>query len=636
MIDYKLWRIIEELSDGSFKTAEFIGNIVGLSEKTVRTRIKELNVILKDHGSEIISKQGSGYLLHIALQEKWLKFVSEKDKIINSIPMNSEERVRYLIITLLNEKYYIKMSDISENIYISQKTLSYELKKAEFILNQFNIKIERKPYYGIRTIGNEFDKRCCILRNFMLSQNVLPGMEETQEKETKEVAKVLLDLGYKYNFKFSESAFQNLVLYIYLSVIRMKNDMYVEKIDEDENFVLDKKDIEAAKELYSAIIKDSKINISNEEIYYTGIYIAGKRIIGSNFEDEPNFVISEKVGNLVLEMLNRIYQTFKIDFRHNLNLRMMLNQHLIPMDIRIKYGIPLENPMLEEIKEKYFFAFTMAHEASISLAQYYNKKISEDEIGYLALSIALALEQQKAPIEKKNILLVCASGKASSQLLMHKFKQEFSEYIESIKVCNIYDLSQYDFSEVDYIFTTVSIYRKVDIPILEIHDFLEQYEILAVKELFQKGDLQFLQDFYNEKLFFTNVEGDTKEEVLKNMCSNISNFSELPEEFYDSMLRREELGGTDYGNLVAIAHPTRMMTDETIVSIGVLNKEILWIRNPVQIVIIVSLSKKQTRNVEKFYEITTKFITNKKAVMKLIENPSFDTFISLICGLGNG
>lgn len=635
MIDNKLWKILEVLSGDISKTSEEIGNTVGVSEKTIRVRIKELNVIIKNHGAEIISKRGFGYLLKISSQQKWDEFFSHKDKIMDTIPTTSEERIRYLIYTLLNKKHYIKIADMVEVLYISQKTISYELRKVEFILRQFNIKVERKPYYGIRILGNEFDRRRCILQNFMLSQNTLPGMNDGQDTGIKEVAKVLLELRNKYSLRFSESAFQNLVVYVYLSIQRMKQGMYIENIQEDESKLVNEQELKVAEELFRGILKNSEVGVRYEEIYYAGIYIAGKRIIGNSFKVELNFVIPEKIDNLVLSMLNEIYQTFKIEFRDNLNLRMMLNKHLIPMDVRLRFGIPVENPMLKEIKEKYFFAFTMAHQASISLSQYYNKIISEDEIGYLALSFAVALEQKKAPIEKKNILLVCASGKASSQLLMYKFKEEFGDYIDSLSVCNVFDLNQYDISKINYIFTTVPIFRKVNIPILEIHDFLKRYEIIAVKELLKTGDLNFLKEFYNEDFFFTGIKGESKEEVLKNLCNNISGKYELPEGFYDSILKREGLGATNYRNLVAIPYPFQIMTKDTIVAVAVLEKEILWSTNMVQMIIMVALSEEKNDNIQRFYEVTTKFVTNKTAVKELLKEQTFDKFISLLSELGD-
>ncbi len=53
------------------------------------------------------------------------------------------------------------------------------------------------------------------------------------------------------------------------------------------------------------------------------------------------------------------------------------------------------------------------------------------------------------------------------------------------------------------------------------------------------------------------MEGKTKDEVLKNLCRKVEQEKGLPETFTASVLKREELTPTDYGNLVALPHPER-------------------------------------------------------------------------------
>jgi lichenan operon transcriptional antiterminator len=84
--------------------------------------------------------------------------------------------------------------------------------------------------------------------------------------------------------------------------------------------------------------------------------------------------------------------------------------------------------------------------------------ISEGEIGYLALIFALALEQQKNPdYSKYNILIVCSSGQGRARLLMYKYQQTFGKYINQIYLCNQFELNGFDFSKVQYVFTTIPI-----------------------------------------------------------------------------------------------------------------------------------------------------------------------------------
>ncbi|OUQ39257.1 BglG family transcription antiterminator [Faecalibacterium sp. An121] len=155
---------------------------------------------------------------------------------------------------------------------------------------------------------------------------------------------------------------------------------------------------------------------------------------------------------------------------------MMLNQHLQPLDIRLRYGIPVENPILQDIKREYFFAYTIANQAVVTLREHYQCAIPESEVGWLALIFQMAVESRHA-IARLNILIICASGSASSHLLLSRIKRAFPAYIAKAEVCTIFELEHRDLGGIDYIFTTVPIPFPVGVPILEIHDFIQHYEL---------------------------------------------------------------------------------------------------------------------------------------------------------------
>ena len=50
-------------------------------------------------------------------------------------------------------------------------------------------------------------------------------------------------------------------------------------------------------------------------------------------------MISEETYKLVTQMLERVNEVFKIDFRYDLELITMLSTHLMPLEIRAKHGI---------------------------------------------------------------------------------------------------------------------------------------------------------------------------------------------------------------------------------------------------------------------------------------------------------
>lgn len=625
-MDYRLWNILDLLTENGYKTSKYMGEKLQVSEKTVRTRMKELEEEISAHGASIESKPRYGYCLRISEPELWEKFKRQRYAGDREIPVDSNERVQYILALLLNRTDYIKLEELGSFLYVSTKTLSNELKHVEYVLGCFELHLERKPYYGLKINGKEFNKRCCILQNFYLSQKSFWGIKGKQEENTVRIAEALLKLSAEYQVRFTETAFQSTVFYISLTISRMKKGLFIVE-PAPENRAKDMAhEIEIGEKIYG-MLTFFDLEIPETEIYYTGVYIAGKRILELENSYRANVVASEKTDSLISEILEEIYLTYSIELRDDLNLRIMLIQHLIPMEIRLRYGIPMEQAPEVPTKETYLLPYSMAQLAAIKMSQCYKTAIPDHELSCIAMYFAMALEEKKMLKKRKNnILLVCISGKASSRMLMYRFQKEFGEYIESLNLCSIHELDQMDLKDIDFIFSTVPIYHKVAVPIMEIHDFLESSEIMSVRHFLQVGDMQFLNKFYRKELFFSHVPGESRDEAIHEICARMALVTELPKGFEDSVRQREALGPTDFGNLAAIPHPCRIMTKETLVAVAVLEKEIKWSSNLVQVVILTSLKEEKDEDTQKFYEVTANFLSDQEAVVSLIREPVFENF----------
>lgn len=73
----------------------------------------------------------------------------------------------------------------------------------------------------------------------------------------------------------------------------------------------------------------------------------------------------------------------------------------MPLVVRIRHDMKLTNPLLKDIRERYSLAYSMATTACVILNHKYHKIVKEDEIGYIALLFALALERKKTEIARK-------------------------------------------------------------------------------------------------------------------------------------------------------------------------------------------------------------------------------------------
>lgn len=628
MIQRELQRLLNALETDEYKTAAQLANVLEVSEKTVRTRLKSLNDELKEYGAKVLSKARFGYKLSIIDEKKFhmLDKVEDTDK--NYIPDSGKERNEYLLAYLVWHQEYIKADDLCDFLYISKPTLTKSLRSVEKILNRYDLEIERKPNYGMRLQGKELDIRRLygdyfIKRNYRVEWN-----REHTEKELVKLAGDIRAMLTRYEIPLSETAFENFAECVYVACKRMKSGNYlqieIEKLPEtgirEKSFV---------KELADYIESQYKCKVSDEEKSYILLYLSGRRMVGNVVENDANFVIREELDRLALSMFDYIHREYHMDFRSDFEVRMTLNQHLVPLDIRLRFDIPLHNPMLEEIKSNYSLAYQISCETAQILSDHYHKEIADDEIGYLALIFELAIERKQIG-EKSDILVVCSTGKGSSRLLKYKYEQEFGDYLNHIYVCDLIGLEKFDFSKVHYVFTTVPITKEIPVPIVEVGMFLGQDDVRKVTDILRKGPGGYLEEYFTEKRFFAHVKLETKEDVLEFMCEKIMEQEQVDADFYDMVLERESYIQMDYGNKIAIPHPNRIASEETFAYVLVLEHPVIWNQHPAQVILLTSVGRKEDKNRQKFYEATARFALDKNSIEKLICVPEYELLLQLL------
>lgn len=638
MQDKECFDLLGLLSENVFTTSERLAVQLNLGVRTVRKRMKELEELLSRHGACIEAKPRYGYRLIIRDGEEYEKFIKQdkEQNLLEQVPGSGEERLKYLLVYLLNHDDYVKSEDLLEFLYISKGTLSSDLKQLEQIVNQFGLRLERRPNYGVRIAGREFDYRRCMGELF-IHKGFLRELDDSSEirqaNELGKLAGITLECSKKHGIHFSEGILEKFVHDIYIQVRRIRGNHFID-IPIDDLKGLSKSDWEFVTDIEAQISALYDMEFSQEEKRYIALHLAGKRMVGSESQNEMNFVIREDIDGLAVKMLETIYEQTRLDFRRNFDLRMSLNQHLVPLDIRIRYDIPLSNPMLDGIKKKYMAGYTIAAQSAAVLKGYYHKEISEDEIGYLALIFTLALEQKEYRINtsKSNILIVCNSGKGISRLLMYRFKQVFEEYIKEIYVSSLFDLKNFNFAVVDYVFTTVPIEMKIPVPIQEVGLFLEEEDIKAVRRILESGNKSFLYKLYRRENFLGWMAGESREEVLRNICGRVYELNTYGPGLFESVMEREMLCSTDFGNLVAMPHPCKTMSDETAIYVAVLKEPIVWKRYKVQVVLLMLIGQMEENELQEFYEITTRYIADKAAIGNLIQDCSYEALMAgLMC-----
>lgn len=627
MWDSRLEQLFSQLSEKEYKTADNLAQTLGVSNKTVRTRMKELEKVLEASGAAVKMQRGAGFRLEIVSDHFYqnlggLKCREQRSQYL-SLP---ENRMQYLLEYLLNRKGYVTMDDLSESFYVSRKTLASDLKSLEQILKRYHLKLLRKPNHGIKIEGDEFDVRLCMANSMLHSK--VSGLSETEnEEENQIIEEITLLVEQVLNQEeicISDVMLQNLVIHIYIAIRRMEEKNYVPIESVPLENWIGNKAYKAAKEIAARLYQTFQIPFAESEIQYIAIHLSGKQY----FEPaEGNLVISQEVGDLVTEMLERVFEAFRFDFREDLELRMTLSQHIMPLVVRLQYGMKIQNPMLREIKERFSLAFAMAAHAGTVLIKTCQTIPKEEEIGYLALAFALAIERQRTEIVKKNILLVCASGMGSAKLLQYRYEELFGRYIDRIETCDAGQLGQMDFTGFDYIFSTVPISVHVPIPIQEVTYFLGEGDIQKIKRYLTIGSDCLIQGYFSPDLFLPHMEAASKEEAIKEITGFVQEREQFPDEFYHAVMERENLAQTAFGNQVAMPHPNYTISEHTFVCVGILKEPIAWGDFMVNVIFLVSIGRQKDKNLKMFYRIVSEYLLRPEHMNRLIKNRDYEEMI---------
>lgn len=621
-------RVIEYVREHPGVPQHELASHLGVSERTIRTYLNRCNDALESVAR--ICKADGGYRLDIEDEEGFRALISPADgDRAAPVPVTPEERVTYLLRDLLVRTNWITIDDIASILYVSRNTISKDLRHVEERLAPFGLALERRPHYGIRVTGPEMARRLCMAS--VTLDALIDDAGDDHRASLDVISQCVNTVLAEERFELNSASYQNLIVHLAVAVRRIQEKCFMPMDDVQVEQLCDPHEYAVAAKVAEAIGSALGIEFPREEIGYIAIHLAGKRSVYASSDDAEGLTISDEVWNVVSEMLEVVWQAYRFDFRDDLELRMNLARHIVPLSVRLRCNMRLENPLLTDIKKRYALAYSIALDASTVLAKHYDSALSDDELGYIALAFALALERRESELPKKNILVVCASGQGSARLLEWRYRKEFGEWVDQITLCDVSHVESVDFSHIDYVFTTVPIKHQLPVPVRQVDYFLDDADVREVRDVLT-GSLatNALHGYFDRDLFVPHVQATTKEEVIALLCERIAQVREVPATFRQLVEKRERLAQTSFGNQVALPHPFKAVTDDTFVCVGVLDEPVAWNEQEVRAVFLISISRSKNKDLDRFYRSFVGLVTSAEAIQTLVENQDWSSFLELL------
>lgn len=600
---------------------------LGIGGRTVRNEIKLIQQDSESAGFSIESIRGKGYQLNILNQELFSTLLAQLKKDNEDVSgdfANQNTRVLYILKRLLLEKHFLKLEIFTDEIFVSMSTIQHDIKIVKEILEKYCLKLTNRPHYGSKVDGEEYMKRLC-LSNALISrdQDAFIGEDPLQLIDQTLFAKIkeiIIRKVNQYKIDISDIALENLATHITIACKRIETGFFIEQL---ENMSMEEYPFEkiVAKEIISDVESYTGLTFPNAETDYIMVHLLGTKLLHK--KELREFSAFNEAGIIVTRMLEKLQTELNWDFSDDDEFIQALTLHIRPAMDRLRYNMNIRNPLLTDIKKKHPMAFEGAVIASKCIEESLQMEITEHEIAYIALHIGVALERMSSKKrKKKKVLIVCASGVGSAKLLHLRLDNLFEQEMDIVAAINYYNLASYDLSTIDLVISTIPIEENLDVPVQVVSTFLEEDDIYSIKSMITTAAKQREVDTYlQSSRIFIQQDLPDKRSVLTFLSNKLYQQNLVQKDYIDLVLEREAVSPTCFGNLVAIPHPIKPVTERAFWTVCTLAQPIKWYdQQMVQFICLLNIKKSPKGELDQMFKTLISIIENKAIVERLIES----------------
>lgn len=629
----QLFRLIEK-SPAQYQAID-LAKKLGVSERTIRSEIKAMQLVGDKHGFVLHLVRTKGYILEIENDSAYQKFLSALEKTPTIFDLtNPYDRVLAACFTLLTAESYISIEELAENLHVGRSTL---VKQMDSIRSRIetgqNVSLQSKVGKGLYIEGNEQDIHFTlagILEEVnTISANAPLTLEErfpVIERFSNEIHQIFQ----KHHIYFVEESFRSLIIHSLVLWERSLKGFHISSTPVEKSLELE----EMMEEIAALFSQQFGIQLEPEELNYYYILLQSKAIYSENSPLREDLGEQEYMSFL-LESIRRNYQ---YDLTGDALLSSDLLHHIHSMLYRMNQHVAIRNPMMENIQTYYPLAFEITLSATNELETIYHYELSMEEIAYLALHIGASLERNyNVPHEPRyHCLLVCGSGKSTARMLEINIQKHLPN-IFSMRTLSRAEYEALPQIEDDLVLSTVPISTK-NVPVFQIDPFPSQQDFKKIEQNIlgnDQGKKKFIQEFFPKKLFvrYSKIE---KSALLLDMSNRLeeNRIIKNATEFLASVHERESLGDTYLANGIAIPHPMLLMAEKSAVSIALLEEPIPWNTEDklVEIVLLLAISKEDYEEAIGLYDLLVEIVRSGETA-NLNKSTDYNEFVGKLAAL---
>lgn len=581
-MDLILIQIVKELLElYDSITTEELAERIGISLSSVRHRMNEVRELFGKYGIAVISISKKGIKIEASTVQRnnMYNFIQG---LAYSTSETKEYRKDYILKTLFEYSDNYTLQLFAEELYVSKKVISNDLKEVKGFLAKYNVNLVIKRNSGVRMEGNEFGVRQAMISHYnslwwykkydekplnvdcRISRRAWTYMKKMYgDENVLDAQRILLDAEEELGVIWTDIAFSRLLEYVVISKRRIQKNWTIENEKVHELIRVDAAYYQASEKALNQI---SAKKVSMLEIKYLAarIYVA-ETICSRQTEGSQDYQESVKL------YLKKIGEAFRYSgLENNLELVREVCEMLLIIRYKVNYDIVDWNDSNREVKKNISELYGVCLMYMNILGENGRLSFEQDDVAKITILIHNYMRENR-----KEAVFVTATDHATAAYQLGKLQECFPEFIFKEAVHYRW------FRPEDYrdkmIISTVNL-KKMNIEAYHITKHVNEEDIRQLSDSFEnKAEIAGYEWLASvSKNLFFELSARNREDVIKKTCVMLRERGVIDDGFEKRLLEQEACIPTSVGNKMAIPHVLSDKLKKEFVAIVKLRHQVLW------------------------------------------------------------
>ena len=422
-------------------TMESLATELRLTDRVIRYNLPSIGAFMAANGLRLVRRPGVGVWAEGPLEARD-RIGETLDASLGPAVLAPEDRKDRILLALLRAAPAAVSSETFERrLGVSRPTIRRDIREVETWLERHRLHLRRLPGVGVAVVGGEVDMRGGLLAavlegapprllrpDHQRDRGTAATSISVADRVPSDLEALVRDLDLPVFWRILASTYPDLdpddqsvasvAVFLAIVAVRVRDGRLARLGSGRMRSLTDHPAFADATRIAAAMHEMTGVSLGRSDVAAITESLLGHQLVDQRREPLP---IDVRAVDRILEAAaSRLDPSIAADEQ----LRASLVEHLGRLGVRIRFGLPVTNPLQDEVRRRYPDVYRVAADVLAEVQPVRGAELPSDEIGLLTMYLAGSLERLRLR-PKVRVTVVCPAGMATAWILVSRLLAEF-------------------------------------------------------------------------------------------------------------------------------------------------------------------------------------------------------------------